>query len=48
MPAEDSTRVSFTIKKKLKAEAEECAKEEHRSFSNLISVALEEYIKNKK
>ena len=47
MPAENKTRVSFTIDKELKARAEECAKKEYRSLSNLISIALEEYMNKK-
>lgn len=47
MPActsENTTRIIATIDKELKSKAEECAKKEHRSLSNLITVALEEYI----
>ena len=52
MPAtvsENNTRVTFTIEKDLKSRVDEYAKKERRSFSNLICVALEEYInKNRK
>lgn len=47
MPAtvsENNTRITFTIEKDLKSKAEECAKKEKRSLSNLINIALEEYI----
>lgn len=42
--SENNTRVTFTIDKELKTKAEQCANKEHRSLSNLITVALEEYI----
>ena len=48
MPAhvsENNTRMSFTISKELKQKLEEQAKKERRSLSNLIIVALENYIK---
>lgn len=48
MPAnvsENNTRMSFTINKELKKRAEERAKKEHRSVSNLITIALENYLK---
>ena len=52
MPASTSnetTRIITTINKELKSKAEELAQKEHRSLSNLITVALEEYInKNRK
>lgn len=47
MPAlvsKNNTRIIITINKELKSKAEEIAKKEHRSLSNLIIVALEEYI----
>lgn len=50
MPAtvsENNTRLTFTISKELKSKAKEVAKEERRSLSNLLTIALEEYIKNK-
>jgi metal-responsive CopG/Arc/MetJ family transcriptional regulator len=49
MPAtvsENNTRITFTIDKQLKTKAEECAKNERRSLSNLINIALEEYLNN--
>lgn len=47
--SENNTRIVFTVDKELKSKAEECAKTEHRSLSNLVVVALEEYInKNRK
>ena len=49
MPAtvsENNTRITFTIDKELKSKAEECAKNERRSLSNLINIALEEYLNN--
>lgn len=42
--SENNTRITFTIEKNLKSKAEECAKKEKRSLSNLINIALEEYI----
>lgn len=45
--SENNTRVTFTIDKKLKEQAEKQAKIEKRSLSNLIIVALEEYLENK-
>lgn len=44
--SENNTRITFTIDKELKTKAEDIAKIEKRSLSNLINVALEEYIKN--
>ena len=49
MPAtvsENNTRVTFTIDKKMKEQAEKQAKKEKRSLSNMIIVALEEYLDN--
>ena len=40
--SENNTRITFTIEKELKIKAEECAKKERRSLSNLVNVALEE------
>lgn len=45
--APDKTRVNFTIPKKLKKQLEKQAEKENRSFSNMIVVAIEEYLKNK-
>lgn len=42
--SENNTRITFTIEKDLKVKAEEFAKKEKRSLSNLINIALEEYI----
>lgn len=42
--SENNTRVTFTIEKTLKIKAEECAKREKRSLSNLINIAIEEYL----
>ena len=42
--SENNTRITFTIEKDLKSKAEECAKREKRSLSNLINIALEKYI----
>lgn len=44
--SENNTRITFTIDKELKTKAESIAKSERRSLSNLINIALEEYIKN--
>lgn len=47
--SENTTRIIITVDKELKSKAEECAKKERRSLSNLVVVALEEYInKNRK
>ena len=43
--SENNTRVTFTISKDLKERAATVANNEHRSLSNLLSVALEYYIK---
>ena len=45
--SENNTRVTFTIDKKMKEQAEKQAKKEKRSLSNLIIVALEEYLEKK-
>lgn len=42
--SENNTRITFTITKELKSKADEYAKSEKRSLSNLINVALEDYI----
>lgn len=42
--SENNTRVTFTITKDLKDRIEEQASKEMRSLSNLINVALEEYL----
>lgn len=43
--SENNTRMSFTISKELKQKLEIQAKKERRSLSNLIIIALENYIK---
>lgn len=43
--SENNTRITFTIEKDLKARAEEQAQKERRSLSNLLTIALEEYLK---
>ena len=45
--SENNTRVTFTIEKTLKIKAEEYAKKQKRSLSNLINLAIEEYISKK-
>jgi metal-responsive CopG/Arc/MetJ family transcriptional regulator len=45
--APDKTRVNFTIPKKLKKQLEKQAEKENRSFSNMIVVAIEEYLRQK-
>lgn len=42
--SEDNTRITFTISKELKELAEVQAQKERRSLSNLINIALEEYL----
>lgn len=46
--APDKTRVNFTISKELKKRLEKQAKKENRSFSNMVVVAIEEYLKMKR
>lgn len=46
--APDKTRVNFTIPKDLKERLERQAKKENRSFSNMVVVAVEEYLKMKR
>lgn len=43
--AQDKTRTNLTISKELKKELEQIAKEQNRSFNNLIITILEGYIK---
>ena len=45
--ASDKTRINVQISKDLKAKAEEVAKNENRSLSNLIVHLLAQYIDNK-
>lgn len=44
--ASNKTRTNITIEKELKAQLEEQAKREGRSFNNLIINILKEYMKN--
>lgn len=44
--ASNKTRTNITIEKDLKAQLEEQAKKEGRSFNNLIINILKEYMKN--
>lgn len=46
--SENNTRLTFTIDKNLKTKAEQQATKERRSLSNLLNVALEEYLNNHK
>ncbi len=43
-----NTRTTITIPKELKANLEEQAKKDHRSFNNLIITVLEKYIEDEK
>lgn len=44
--ASNKTRTNITIEKELKAQLEEQAKKEGRSFNNLVINILREYMKN--
>lgn len=44
--SENKTRTQLTIEKELKTQLEAIAKEENRSFNNLIISILKDYIKN--
>ena len=44
--APNKTRTNITIEKELKAQLEEQARKEGRSFNNLIVNILKEYMKN--
>ena len=44
--ASNKTRTNITIEKELKAQLEEQARKEGRSFNNLVINILKEYIKN--
>lgn len=44
--ASNKTRTNITIEKELKAQLEEQAKKEGRSFNNLVINILKEYMKN--
>ena len=41
---EDKTRTNITIPKELKARLEEIAKQENRSFNNLIITVLQKFV----
>lgn len=41
---EDKTRTNITIPKELKARLEEIAKQENRSFNNLIITVLQRFV----
>lgn len=43
--SKDKTRTLITLDKSDKAELEKLAKEENRSFSNLIQTILKDYLK---
>ena len=44
--ASNKTRTNITIEKELKAQLEEQARKEERSFNNLVINILKEYMKN--
>ena len=44
--APNKTRTNITIEKELKSQLEEIAKQEGRSFNNLVINILKEYMKN--
>ena len=46
--AESKTRTQLTLPKELKAELEDMAKEERRSFNNLVVKILEDYVSENK
>lgn len=45
---EQKTRINITIEKDLKAELEKLAKEDNRSFNNLVITVLKDYVKSLK
>lgn len=45
--AETNTRTLLTISKEMKAELEKVAKEENRSFNNLVITVLQNYLNEK-
>ena len=45
--ASNKTRTNITIEKELKSKLEEIAKQENRSFNNLIITILENFISNR-
>lgn len=46
--AESKTRTQLTLPKELKAELEDIAKDERRSFNNLVVKILEDYVSENK
>ena len=44
--SKDNTRTQLTISKKLKQQLEKIAKEQNRSFNNLVITILQNYIGN--
>ena len=42
--SKDKTRTQITIEKELKTKLEEVAKEQNRSFNNLVITVLKDYI----
>lgn len=44
--SKDNTRTNITISKELKSKLEELAKEENRSFNNLVITILDNYLKS--
>ena len=44
--SKDNTRTQLTISKELKKQLEEIAKEQNRSFNNLIITILKDYVEN--
>lgn len=45
--SQDKTRTNITIPKDLKEKLEQIAKEENRSFNNLLITVLQEYVKSR-
>lgn len=43
--SQDKTRTNITISKELKKELENIAKEQNRSFNNLVITILDNYVK---
>lgn len=42
--SKDNTRTNLTISKELKSELEKIAKQENRSFNNLVITILKDYV----
>ena len=42
----ENTRTNITISKELKAQLEELAKQDNRSFNNYVSTVLKEHVEN--